>query len=682
MQYNLNILIVEDSKTSVEHITLELKNGGIKGDIKNVDSRESLKKEIKTNHYDLIILDFILNGFTAIEAVSDIRQIDKYIPIILISGAVGEEKAVEGMKLGANDFLKKDNLSRLVPAIKREIIHTNDRIEREIAQEELKNLNHSLEKKVDERTKELKELNKSLTALLENQKKIIQKTNTTKSFLNTVLENIPSKVYVKDITTNRIIFANSEFIRFFDININDLINKQFSDFVDEISSERIEKAEKSIYNSFAENDNFQIYIGNDSSVKKNIRLKMIPIETSSDKKKFIIGVIEDLTDREIYKEKNKNLESMFFTLFRASPVPIVVTRLSDNIIVYVNEAFMKLSKYSSDELLGVSSKYVEIWADIDFRNEFVRNTIEQTGNHHNLDAQIIQKDGSIIDTIVSAEKIEIDGEDMIIFMGIDITDRKSNIIELENTLKKQKELNVIRSQFVSMISHEYRTPLTTIMLSSDLLKRYGKDWPDEERDKHFKRIQDTVLKMTQMMENVLILGNIESGKLRFNPDKFDLEAFCISIAKNIEFTTNKKIKIDLNYKAKYKDYYLDENLIGLIITNILNNAVKYSLSNDKVDFRVYCDKDKLFFEIEDYGIGIPENDVKNVFKEFFRASNTKNISGYGLGLTIVKRAVEAHKGNISVVSELDKGTKFTLEIPNCSKIIELNGENNNAYFEF
>ncbi|MFW5879956.1 MAG: sensor histidine kinase, partial [bacterium] len=173
------------------------------------------------------------------------------------------------------------------------------------------------------------------------------------------------------------------------------------------------------------------------------------------------------------------------------------------------------------------------------------------------------------------------------------------------------------------------------------------------------------LKMTQMMENVLILGNIESGLLGFNKDKFNLDAFCKSVAKNTEINFHNKVFVKYWYLASDKDYILDENLTGLIVTHLLSNAVKYSKKGTEqlVEFKITSDENNIHFDITDEGIGIPQKDIPYLFKEFFRASNTGSISGYGLGLTIVKRAVESHKGKIYIKSILNKGTQVKVTLP-------------------
>lgn len=214
-----------------------------------------------------------------------------------------------------------------------------------------------------------------------------------------------------------------------------------------------------------------------------------------------------------------------------------------------------------------------------------------------------------------------------------------------------------------MISHELRTPLTTIMLSADLLKRFGDKWSEEERLKHFQRIQDTVLKMTQLMENVLTVGRLEAGKFDFHPESLDIPSFCNTIVENIEFNNAGKYKIIYVIHGEEKGVRADENLLWLILSNLLSNAIKYSPLHSEVNFDVQFSENEIEFIIADHGIGIPQKDLENLFQLFYRATNVGVTSGYGLGLNIVKRCVQAHGGTIKVDSKENEGTIFTVKIP-------------------
>lgn len=632
MRDNYKILIVEDSKTSAAKLRQIISSEINVSEFYFAETKEQIIDFLSKQKIDIIILDYFLEGYTAIDALQIIRENNKFIPVIVVSAQFGDDRLSAMIKAGANDFVKKENYKRLVPSI-------------------LKEINNYLIKKRNYRQKnQLAKINE-----------ILQENKSSSSFFNSILENIPSPIIVKNINDRKIIYSNSQFLNYLDIeNITGL---QFEDVFSNETNKFFKQCEEKVIKT---NDTFIVEsaeIFTKNNITKNVFLRFIIIK-EEEEPKYILTIFKDISDILITKTKQKNLESRFFTIFNKSPISVVISRISDNTIIFSNEAFSKMTGYSMDEIIYKNNKYLEIWADVNLRNQIVKNALNQEGNHHNIDAQLIRKDGTIFDTIVSVEKIEINNETMVVFMGVEITERKNMERELRATLKKQKELNLIRNHFVSLISHEYRTPLTSIMLSVDILRRYGDNWDSREKEKHFQRIQDTILRMTQMMENVLILGNIESGLLGFNADKFNFDAFCKSIAKNTEINFHNKVYINYLYTANKKEYILDENLTGLIVTHLLNNAAKYSEKKSSiVEFKISDDDENLYIEVSDEGIGIPQKDLPNIYKEFFRASNTENISGYGLGLTIVNRAVESHKGSIEIKSVLNKGTKVKVTLP-------------------
>lgn len=229
--------------------------------------------------------------------------------------------------------------------------------------------------------------------------------------------------------------------------------------------------------------------------------------------------------------------------------------------------------------------------------------------------------------------------------------------------KEDSEVNFMKNKFISIVSHEFRTPLTTIMLSSDLLRRYGDNWLADEKEKHYDRIKNTVLSMTKMIENILNITRLEEGNYKLHKEQIDLPSFCKAHAENIEFSTNFASRINFNFNGDSNNIFLDETLIGLIVTNLLSNAVKYNRNYMPIDFMVLRGDHTLIFEIEDRGIGIPTDDQDKLFDLFHRAKNVGHIGGYGLGLALVKQCVDLHSGSIKFHSEENLGTKFMVTIP-------------------
>ena len=253
-----------------------------------------------------------------------------------------------------------------------------------------------------------------------------------------------------------------------------------------------------------------------------------------------------------------------------------------------------------------------------------------------------------------------------LWMYSDITARKRSEAEMHQALQREKELGELKSRFVTNTSHEFRTPLTAILSSSELLEHYRHQWTEEKQTIHIHRIQKSVKHMTQLLNDILIIGKAEAGRLEFKPKLLNLAQFCRELAEELQLNSQNNHKICLNYQSKCTQVFLDEKLLRHILTNLLANAMKYSPGESTINFFVACQDSQAIFNVQDQGIGIPEEDQIHLFESFHRATNVGNIQGTGLGLSIVKKCVEVHGGDIWVNSQVDQGTTFTLTLPiNC-----------------
>ena len=235
--------------------------------------------------------------------------------------------------------------------------------------------------------------------------------------------------------------------------------------------------------------------------------------------------------------------------------------------------------------------------------------------------------------------------------------------ELRNALTKEKELSELKSNIISVVSHEYRTPLATILSSSELLQHYSHQWSEEKRQRHFHRIQSSVHHLTQLVSDVLLLSKAEANKLEFNPSSVELVTFCRELLEELQLTANTQHSISFDSHGSCNSACLDEKLLRQVVTNLLSNAIKYSPKGGNIQFDLICGDDTATFRIRDQGIGIPAKDQPQLFEAFHRSSNVGSISGTGLGLAIVKRCVDLHKGQITVESEVEVGTTFTITLP-------------------
>ena len=235
--------------------------------------------------------------------------------------------------------------------------------------------------------------------------------------------------------------------------------------------------------------------------------------------------------------------------------------------------------------------------------------------------------------------------------------------EVRRALLKEQELSELKSRFLSTTSHEFRTPLTTVLSSSEMLERYWHKWSEETQLTHLHRIQNAVKQMTQMLHDVLTLSQAEAGKLEFNPAPLDLEQFCSELVEDLQLSDGERHIIAFESECQDVLAILDAKLLRHILTNLLTNALKYSPHGTTVRFSVICQEQEAIFQIQDQGIGIPKEDTKCLFDSFYRATNVGTIQGTGLGLAIVKQCVDIYKGKIAVDSVVGKGTTFTVTLP-------------------
>ncbi len=230
-------------------------------------------------------------------------------------------------------------------------------------------------------------------------------------------------------------------------------------------------------------------------------------------------------------------------------------------------------------------------------------------------------------------------------------------------LLKEKELNELKSNFVAMVSHEFRTPMTTIRTSIDLLQFHNNKLTEERRAIYFERMENAIKQMLQLLDEVLFLSRNEAGKLKYKPAPLNLVNLCREITDSVQFSAGVQHTIIFTSSGECSHVEMDEELLSCIFTNLLSNAIKYSLPEKNIYFDLICQDSIVTFHIKDQGIGIPPKDQIHLFENFHRGSNVGKVQGTGLGLAIVKKCVELHGGEIKVESEVGVGTTVIIKIP-------------------
>lgn len=231
------------------------------------------------------------------------------------------------------------------------------------------------------------------------------------------------------------------------------------------------------------------------------------------------------------------------------------------------------------------------------------------------------------------------------------------------TLVQAKVLSELKLQFFSMVSHEFRTPLSHILGSAQLLGETLKPLVEPERLKNLYRIQASAKLMTQLLNDVLTLARADAGKLEYNPSQVEMQSFCLNLIEDFQSFSESQHSIQFFQRGDRTHAWVDERLLYSILSNLLSNAIKYSPSLSTIEFTLRWEPGAVTFQVKDEGIGIPAEDILNLYNSFVRGSNTKAVLGSGLGLAIVKKCLDLHQGNISVESQVEGGTTFTVTIP-------------------
>ncbi|NMB80945.1 MAG: PAS domain S-box protein, partial [Ignavibacteria bacterium] len=388
------------------------------------------------------------------------------------------------------------------------------------------------------------------------------------------------------------------------------------------------------------------------AVKEDITEKVKNEEQLTRYREHLEEMVEERTAQ--LNTQNEFLRSLIDTI----PNPIFVKDTEGN-YTDVNPAFEKFYGKKKEYLIG---KKLDVVLD----GEAMEIALET-------DAQLMKKRG-----IVNYETYFTSGEgkkmavlvykasfgaqdnkpEGIVGIFFDISLRKELEEKTIQALNKEKELNEMKTNFISMASHEFRTPLTTILASADLVEMYYNKWSEEKVINHVKKIQDSVNYMTSLLDDVLTLSRADRGKIKFSPSKQNLKELCSHLMNEIQYQTLPGHDLMLDYKLKDEILNVDNKLLTQILNNLLSNAVKFSPEGGKILLEVTQKDDKIQFIVKDEGLGIDKSDLKNIFEPFFRGKNVTEIHGSGLGLNIVRNAVELHGGDISIESELDKGTKI------------------------
>jgi PAS domain S-box-containing protein len=411
-----------------------------------------------------------------------------------------------------------------------------------------------------------------------------------------------------------------------------------------------------------------------------------PVEVSlnyfkTEGKKFVMGLVTDITERykaeqqvqkinedleKLVEERTKELEDsrrLYETVARNFPDGTI--NILDKELRYVFAEGSELVKFgiTSEDLIG---NYFIPRLPAEMRKE-AKEKLEAVLKGTNSTFEINHRNNFYTISAVPLHNA-LSGIEQILVVIQNITGKKRGEEDMRRALEKEKQLNELKSRFVSMASHEFRTPLSTILSSSSLVEKYLGKAGDidpaavkENTTRHLKRIKASVGNLTSILNDFLSLDKLEQGKIEIKPTQLSIDKFAEELIEEIQPTLKKGQKIVYNHSGK-TEVYLDRQMLKNILYNLISNASKYSEEDSIIDFTTSLDKKGLNITVTDHGMGIPENDQVHLFERFFRAKNVTNIQGTGLGLNIVKRYADLLNGEVTFNSKQGKGTTFNIHI--------------------
>ncbi|MDH5655600.1 MAG: ATP-binding protein [Spirochaetia bacterium] len=647
----LNILLIEDDKNFAELIKYLLATVyHVHVFVNSVVSLKEASSALHEQIFDAILLDINLPDAKGLNSLSEIISLSRRSPVIILTSNEDIELSMEAMKLGAQDYLYKSKIDGGIL---------------------IRSIQYAIER------------NRLNAALVESEQKYYS------LFAGAIdmLIILDEDGNIKD--------ANPAFCKKVKLNRESILSKNFNYFL----PKREQRLFLNTWRTFIQEGEAKgVFIMFDAN-----RI-LFPVEYTA-RSNFISGmhmiISRDISSRKIQDRKIKSYKKTVDRMGRdikafydTTDSPIL--RISTNLTIKdCNTASSQIKNLKRENIIGTSIfDYFlsETQGQKTILNEF-KIRILNSDKPESIETSIQNGTGEILTFIFNATCIRdpsgnIQGAWL---TGQNITNlqkykerlqkqvqRQTEVLQnyldrerqltsvLRESLNKEKELGELKSRFVSMASHEFRTPLTTILASSDILQKYKDQLNDQGIEERIRKIQSSVKDMTDMVDNILIIGRYESGGLKIEEEVINIETFCNDIVN--EILNESDANIHAEYKIFSKSIISDKKYLRHILRNLLSNSVKFSRAGAEVRLIVTEEQNNLDFSVEDSGIGIAEEDLPYIFQPFHRGKNTGGISGSGLGLSIIKGFVELMNGEITLNSRLGEGSKFSVTIPNLAQV--------------
>jgi len=372
-----------------------------------------------------------------------------------------------------------------------------------------------------------------------------------------------------------------------------------------------------------------------------------------------LSLEDQIQTTKIAENKAMASHALFAAIAQNFPKGVISVFNADMEFVYLEGEELKKYKFDKSDFEGKSIDDAPVISKE--LKEKMKGDVQKTmsGEHLSFEMTYGKEDYSVNSIPLYADK----NITWALFVHSNITEQKKVQQELLNALESEKELNELKSRFISMASHEFRTPLSAILSSAILIGKQNEPGKEEKREKYIKQIKTNVRNLTVILNDFLSLSKLEEGKTAVHPVHFDLVQLTTSVIDEIETSKKEGQNIHLEHEQPVISVFLDAKLMRHILINLISNAIKYSEDNSRIDVKISASDHSVLLKVADEGMGIPLEEQDNLFERFFRAKNATNIQGTGLGLHIVKQYTELMGGTIGFTSEIDKGAVFNVDLP-------------------
>jgi PAS domain S-box-containing protein len=613
MSVPVKVLLLEDCEPDGLLVSCELENGGYTPDIERIWTAEKMEAALQRTRWDLIISDFSMPSFNAFEGLSLLRKTGLDIPFIIVSGTVGEDRAVAAMKAGAADYIPKGSLKRLIPAIDRELAEVKERQLR-------------------------RETQKALTAAEGN--------------FRTLVENSIAGIYV--IQDDRLVYVNPRVTQILGYTAEELSSRPLVDFVCPEDREMVRANIRSRIMGEVKSVNYTLrMLARDGT---RVYIEAHGARNDYNGSPAILGILTDVTKRKV-------AENRFATIFRSSPVGIALSTLSENRVIEVNDSMLRMLEMSREELIGHTITEIGFWADANKRVEIIEKLVAGE-SVSNIECDFRRKSGTAGSGLASFELIDEQDQKCVLSFFHDITEKKA----FERQMMRNQRIESIGS-LAGGIAHDLNNALTPILMTVELLRMTYNE-PGAQR--MLDVLQASAERGAEMVKQVLTFARGIEGKHSL----VQLRHVLTDIVEMAKQTFPKTIQIKQSIPKDLWPVEGDSTQLHQVFLNLCVNARDSMPSGGMltISAKNVCleEKDKQIYpeasagpyttvSVVDSGTGIPVQIQERIFEPFF--TTKEEGKGTGLGLSTVRGIVKNHKGFLSLESAEGKGTHFKIYLP-------------------